>query len=228
MVKTREIRPEELVREKLGKYLRLMVFWFFVFAIFFLLAGIWHAIVSSQMNTEFFKVIAGDTPIIVAITLSVLSFGSLFVFLVLGCALYSCGRVYCLHFSLASIVVISILGCLALTSLNVYFTQPKTRDKYEETMKEMIGLPPELRTNITNQWMEEYQCTNVTDCQNSIERYILLRCGGEYIACCFILVISFLSVLGLIVSISCIGCIKRPDDDIGIDNAPLAEPLNRS
>ena len=220
----KNVRPEEVVRERLGRYLFQMKFWFALFSIICILSGIWHAIVSSQLNTDFFKKIAGDSPFNITVSLSVLSCGSLVVFIVLLFTLYECGNLYIAHFLLALTVLLSILGYFGLTLLNIYNTKPGTRKIYEETMKKMIDLPENERENITNEWMNEYQCTNVTSCEDSIESYILLRCDGEFFACCFIMAISFISIIGLIIAVLCMGFMKRPiQENAHVDLLPLAD-----
>ena len=220
------LRPEEIVREKLGKYLKQMVFWFIVFAVLFLLAGIWHALVSMQMQDEMFFTIAGKNPYIISVILSVLSFASLVMFIVLAFFLYSCGTIYCLHFTLAGIIVLTVLSYITLICYNIYNTQPKTQHKYEDTLRKMINLPIDQRDNVTNNWMLHFGCTNLTDCEPYIERSVSLQCNGEFIACCVILVISFFSIIGFVVAVCCMGCIPRPDDNISLnqmDPTPLVD-----
>ena len=66
-------------RIRIGKYLKALIAFAAIVLIILIASGIWHSIYASLLSGEFFKKIGGSSPRNVAISIAVLSFGSIVV-----------------------------------------------------------------------------------------------------------------------------------------------------
>lgn len=199
------------IRDKLAHYISQLIIFAGIFFLIFIISGIWHAVLSKNLNNDFFKLVAGDSPFAIAVSICVLSFGSIFVIILLCVTLYLFGNIYNLHFTIAAVVVLAVLSNVVLTTVNLGLTANGSRTKYENSIREFLKNNSSEKAVL--QWMKDYSCTNSSTCEQYIKSYVTLRCTGECIACGVTLFFSLIAILGISITVILMGRIKRPTTD---------------
>lgn len=199
------------VRDKMGKYVKSLAYLTLIFIIVFLISGVWHAILTKQLNSDFFLLVGGKKPRDICISICALSFGSIVLMIVLVCSLYLSGTKFIMHALFCALTVISILLTIGLTLTNLVLTADKAQDRFKKQITDYVD------NNSTNEvvstWMKKYQCTNSTSCEKAIKQYVSFLCNGELVACCVMLFITISCIIGVSIAVGKMGMLKRPDDE---------------
>ena len=194
-------------REQIGKYINAIVAFALIFFLIFIISGIWHSIYAASLSGEFFETLAGSEPRNIAITIAVLSFGSIIVIFVLLTLLYMLGQTFCLHLSIFIICVCAILANIILTAWNLANTTQAEQDKFEAIMWDLIYNHTDKK--FVQDWIEKNKCTDKKSCQDAVNLYTTFRAKGEFIACTISLIVTFLSIAGIILTIYLMGKMPR-------------------
>ena len=201
---------ENRIREKLGKYINSIVAFSLIFFLIFIISGIWHSIYACSLDSEFFEMVAGNVPRNVAISIAVLSFGALFVVIVLLVFLYLIGSHFFIHLTILIVCIAAIIGNIVLTSINLAKTKPSEQKRFENYMNKLIT------ENSTNpkvaDWLKQFKCTNVENCKSHVDVYCSFRVKGERIACIISLLVTGCSIIGIVITTVLMGCMKRPSN----------------
>ena len=199
------------IRNKLARYIKQLTIFAAIFTLIFLISGCWHAVLAARIHDPFFERVAGMSPFAIAITLSVLSIGSIVIFVMLLCLLYNFGSVYHLHFAITAITCLAIAGNVILTAVNLGLTAHHSQDNYKEKLRDLINEYPN-DTEVV-QWMTSRGCSSADECSASIDSFINYYCTGEMIACGVTLFFSLCSILGIAITVILMGMLPHPPDD---------------
>ncbi|EAY00226.1 hypothetical protein TVAG_257800 [Trichomonas vaginalis G3] len=210
---------DTLIRDKMAKYMKELTRFSIVFFFIFLTCGIWHAFLAINLNNSMFKLIAGDFMRNISWSICGLSFGSLFVIILLLMALYYSGFTFRIHLLITILCIAAIFSNIGLTIASLFFSALHTKDHLQNKIEDLIQ---NNSTNpIVSEWMKGYSCTNVTNCRPDAEFFIRFRCDGEAIACGILLFIMLTSICGITAAVIKMGLLKRPQGDSRVQYDPL-------
>lgn len=203
---TRKQREKE-IREQLGRQLITMKYFAMSFFFTFFLSGCWHIAYSILIRDGLFTLLDTNVLYGVSVTLSVLCFGSLLVIFVLLFTLYYYGSIFKVHLAILIISICTVFCNLILHSINIYFTTPLWQEEYFGKLRNVFDAKS-LNCSVVV-FMEKHGCFDFDSCIDAVNRYIDLRCRGEFIACCCFLLITLLSIVGIVGSVLGMRYIKR-------------------
>lgn len=201
------------VRDKMGRYVKSLGYFAMIFFLIFIVNGIWHAILASQLNKNFFLLVGGKLPRNITISICALSFGSLIIMITLLCSLYMSGTKFILHAIICAITVLTILGNIILTFTNLVLTANKAQQRFKNQIHYYIDNEPSNK--IVSEWMTNYNCTDSASCDPSIKKYVSFICNGELIACSVMLFVTISCIIGVTIAVVKMGMLKRPDEEPG-------------
>ncbi|OHT16431.1 hypothetical protein TRFO_02690 [Tritrichomonas foetus] len=176
----------------------------------FFVTGIFNSVFASDVNNGIFEHLdKGQALVDIQISLAVIGFASIFMFLFMLAILYNFGHAFVAHFILLVIDLASIVGDIVLLSFSIHFTSSNIEQTYVTSFGNLLSMPnpqPKIR-----EWMEDHKCNSLVSCYPIAESYIHKIVKYGFIGNIVLVALTAASLLGLIVVLIFMG-LQKPVD----------------